>query len=685
MSLTATALQLNLEDALSGDYQPLDQEIWYSLKMERSGMKIKKGTFLYAAICAALILCSFLCPMAGAAGVLSTPETTGGADSVYVAGNPGWYPIEYYNRDTERYEGILPEILNLIGERTGLTFTYVLAGEKDQRLRLAKNGQVELVSGYAWNAEELQDYGLTASRVILTLPRDGQEVKVCFAFTDIAGDELVDTVAKALLELSEQETAGIAVSYVMENSIRPYPRWLFPAAFVIFALLAATVVILAVQRHKYKKAAAHDNRYDLMTGIGNKTYFAEQFEKNIPEQYRGIYCIVYIGFDIMRVNQYYGETEAEEQLRFAAHELTKTLTPGREIAARVSGGGFAVARPSSSEQEAEKWTAELLTQLNQYGDKYGKDYHPDFRAGIYMMQTTDRDCETVLYNAQQGYQQAVSGNKDYAFSNLKLLTHENEKLQLKKRTIEGIQKHEFKLFLQFIVRAEDGRIIGAEALSRWDHPQKGLLYPSSYVELMESAGTVGELDFYIFEEACKLLEQWSKQDRNLSISCNFTRMTIDQEDFVSKLQEISGRYSFPHDRLILEITEDTIEKNKSTAFENISRCKALGFRISLDDAGSGYTSFSDLRDYPIDVVKIDRSILNSAVNQRGVALLNGMIALAHSLQMAVLCEGVENQPQADLLRRLDCDYMQGYFFCRVFPKEEADHFLDRNEKRIESV
>ena len=127
-----------------------------------------------------------------------------------------------------------------------------------------------------------------------------------------------------------------------------------------------------------------------------------------------------------------------------------------------------------------------------------------------------------------------------------------------------------------------------------------------------------------------------------------------------------------------------MESDKKTAFENISRCKALGFRIALDDAGNGYTSFSDLRDYPIDIVKIDRSILDSAVNQRGVALLKGMIALVHSLQMEVLCEGVETSQQAELLRQLGCDYMQGYYFCRALPREEANRFLRKSEENIEA-
>lgn len=643
-------------------------------------MERKLGNFLTATLCGALLFGSFVCPTVRAA-VLSTPEAAGGADCVCVAGNPDWYPVEYYDPDTKCYEGILPEILERVGEQTGLNFTYILAGKEDQRLRLAQNGQVEMVSGYARDAEELQDYCMTGSKVILTIPQDGQKIEACFAFTDIAGDDLIEAVESALDALSDQETAGIAVSFAMEHAGERDPRWVLPAGLGLLALLAAVIVILAVQRHKYKKAVERSERYDLVTGIGNKEYFAERFEKYIPDQYRGIYCVVFIGFDIVRVNQYYGEAEAEDQLCFAANELMKS-TADHEIAARVSGGGFAVARPSSGEREIGTWTEELLARLNQYCEKYGKDYHPEFRAGIYMLQQTDRDCETALSNARQGYQLAVSGGTDYAFSRLELLSTEREKLQLKKQTLEALQNREFKMFLQFIVRVDNGEIVSAEALSRWDHPQKGLLYPGSYIELMESEGTIGELDFYIFEEACRQLERWQKEGRKLNISCNFTRLTIGHDNFVSHLQEIVSRYFFDHSKLVIEITEDAMENNKKAAFANVSKCRDLGFRIALDDAGSGYTSFADLRDYPIDFVKIDKSILNSAVNPHGIALLKGMIALVHSLQMRVLCEGVETVQQVDLLRNLGCDYMQGYYFYRVLPVEEAARFLNESAEKI---
>ncbi len=635
-------------------------------------MKKRGALWLPVLLCCGLL--ALLPGRSASAAVFSTAEAAGGPDSVYVAGNPDWYPVEYYNKDTGCYEGILPEILEGISEETGLNFTYIRAGEEDQRLRLARNAQVEMVSGYGLDREELEDYGMTASRVLLTTELGGQTVEVCFAFTDIASDELIASVEGALAEISGEEIAGLAAALAADQSAPSVPIWAAAAALGVFVALAALLVVLALRLRRYKRMADREEQYDIVTGIGNKAYFAQRFEKYIPDAYRGIYCVVFIGFDITRVNQHYGEAEAEEQLRFAANELMLS-TADNEIAARVSGGGFAVARPSSGEAEAETWTKALLGRLNSYMERYGKDYRPEFHGGIYMLQSSDRDCETALFNARQGYQLAVNSGAAYAFSRAEHLARESESLQLKRQMLEAIEKREFKMFLQFVVRGADGEIVSAEALSRWDHPQKGLLYPGSYIHLMESENTIAELDCYIFEEACRRLEKWQGKGWGISISCNFTRVTIDNEDFIPRLRRIADSYDFDRSKLVIEITEDAMENNKRIAFENVSQCKAMGFRVALDDVGSGYSSFSDLRDYPIDLIKIDRSILNSAVNQRGIALLKGMIALGRSLQIKVLCEGVETEQQADLLRQLSCDYMQGYYFYRALPAEEAERFL----------
>lgn len=643
-------------------------------------MKHRKSIPVAVILLVVGVFCVLPCVEVGAS-VTSTPKASGDADTIYVAGNPDWYPVEYYDRESKAYVGILPELLEQIGEKTGLHFTYIQAGPEDQRYRLAKNGQVELISGCSGEEEWIQESGMHISETCLFIPLADGETKVCLVFSRIADDTLIHKVEEAAAQLSTQEIAGLSVRVAMEHSDKTNP---YVAAVCIGMILILLIlsIIQTYKLHRYKKAMQQDARIDLLTGIGNKAYFAEFYDTYISDQYRSLYSVVYIGFDIVRVNQYYGEEEAEEQLCFAANELRLTVREN-EVAARISGGGFVVVRPSGGEQEMRLWIEQLLDRLNRYTERYGKDYHPDFRAGIYMLQVTDRDCEIALFNAQQGYQQAVNTEKLYAFACAEYLEQENERLQLKKQILESLQNQEFQVFLQFIVRGIDGKICGAEAVSRWNHPQKGLLYPGSYIDLMESEGTIAELDFYIFEEVCRRLERWQSEERDLILSCNFARITIGRKDFVRRIQEISERYTFHRNHLVMEITEDAMEKNKDIAFSNVSKCKEMGFYVALDDVGSGYTSFADLRDYPINVVKIDRSILNAAVTERGAALLRGITALAHNLNMEVLCEGVETQMQAELLSRIGCDYIQGYYFYRPLPLEEAERVL--KEKTISKL
>lgn len=642
-------------------------------------MKHAKGSAAVLLICGALLTCALFAPEASAS-VTTTREAAGAADSIYVAGNPDWYPIEYYDADSECYEGVMPALLERISEETGLHFTYIQAGREDQRLRLAQNGQVEIVSGFRKNTAELEKYGVTNSEILFTLDGEKGAEEVCFAFTAIADEALISTFEQALESVSGEELAGMAVLFSQEQEKECWPTWVKLLLIGIILVLALCVFVLARQRHKDKIAMDQDDMTDPLTGLGNKIYFKKCFEKDLSDQYRGMYGLVYIGFDAEHVYKTAGEAALENLTCFAANELMNSREADMTVA-RIGRGSFAVLRLCSGENEAAAWTGELLEKLNKRSAD-SQDNRAEFFAGIYLLKQNDFDCEMALFNAQQGYQHALSKGERVAVSDKRLLNTVSEKQQLRKQMLQAIEKHEFQMYLQFIVSAESGEIVEAESLSRWMHPQKGLLFPGSYISLLESEKVVEELDFYIFEEACKQLEKWQKQGLCAGISCNFTRITIDHADFIARLELILQKYFFDHEQLIIEITEDIMEVHKELAFENISRCKELGFRIALDDAGSGYTSFSDLRDYPIDIVKIDRSILTAAVTEKGIALLRGMIALVHSMKMKALCEGIETEQQYRLLRDLGCDYLQGYYFFRALPKEEADRVL---RSRAEAV
>ncbi len=248
--------------------------------------------------------------------------------------------------------------------------------------------------------------------------------------------------------------------------------------------------------------------------------------------------------------------------------------------------------------------------------------------------------------------------------------------------LSGLKNNEFKMHLQFIVDNKTKKIVSAEALSRWDSPQKGIIGPVNYIGHMEAAGLISMHDFYMFELACRQLEKWSNTKyKDISISCNFTRITLSEEDCIDKLKMISEGYNFDKSRLAIEITEDAIEKNREIAKRNVMLCKELGFRVYLDDLGCGYTSLANLCDYPIDVVKIDRDILLKADTERGKALLSGIIALAHNLNIDVICEGVETVEQNTLVSQSNCDYIQGWYYAKALPVEECEAFIEKHSSR----
>ncbi|MBE7044083.1 MAG: EAL domain-containing protein [Ruminococcaceae bacterium] len=251
-----------------------------------------------------------------------------------------------------------------------------------------------------------------------------------------------------------------------------------------------------------------------------------------------------------------------------------------------------------------------------------------------------------------------------------------EEREVTETILKGIENNEFKMYLQFVVDTKNKMIVSAEALSRWDNPQKGVVGPGHYIGHMEKTGLISKHDFYMFELACRQLEQWSNTEyKDISISCNFTRITLSEEDCIDKLKAILQSYHFDKSKLAIEITEDAIEKDMETAKRNVRLCKELGFKIYLDDLGSGYTSLSNLCDYPIDVVKIDRDILLKATTKRGKDLISGIVALAHSLNMPAICEGVETEEQNTLMSESDCDFIQGWYYAKALPLEECEAFV----------
>ena len=257
-----------------------------------------------------------------------------------------------------------------------------------------------------------------------------------------------------------------------------------------------------------------------------------------------------------------------------------------------------------------------------------------------------------------------------------------EERQLQSSIERAFAKNEFELYIQFYVDAYNFKIVGGEALTRWNHPQKGILMPSVFIPLMEREKTITRLDYYCLKEVCSFLDDLAKENIDtFFVSCNFSRETFAATDFTDNVKKIIDEYTFPRELLILEITESTSVKDSAQVRKNIIELKEYGVRIALDDFGEGFTSFYDLQKYPIDGIKLDKGLVDYILTPSGISILKAMIQVGHELNMTILAEGVETDEQVKTLQEINCDVIQGFRFFQPLPKWEANKQIAENYYR----
>lgn len=241
----------------------------------------------------------------------------------------------------------------------------------------------------------------------------------------------------------------------------------------------------------------------------------------------------------------------------------------------------------------------------------------------------------------------------------------------------ALREHEFEMYLQPKVLLKTGQVVGAEALVRWNSKQHGMIYPDRFIPILEQNGFIKQLDFFMLEQACLFLRKNLDEGITpLPISVNFSKMHLRSSGFVEKVFRTVNRHAISTKLIEIEVTENIYLGDFEALIEVASALKCLGFKVSLDDFGSAYSSLNYLKDLPLDVIKIDKGFLNSTENtDRGHVIIAKMIELIKSLRLIPIMEGVETEEQVDFLQKLSCDFGQGYFYARPMPADAYAEFV----------
>lgn len=473
-----------------------------------------------------------------------------------------------------------------------------------------------------------------------------------------------------------------------ERSLRATARGDATRARILNVLVlfgALSVITMLLVRFSFagrRVAVEHRERHDALTGLPNRAAVERRLRaRAVTPSAAGVeQTLVLLDLDDFKsVNDVHGHAVGDDLLRAVARRLD-ALTRGDELLARVDGDAFAVLIEGSGRADEAVGIAQRMTIALAEPFPLGAEQHVvEGSIGIAFSTAdgetahdTDDAALVVLRNAELAMYEAkrLPGMSIEYFAPA-MHASARDRLALTADLRRAIERDELHLVYQPIVDLETGRTLGYEALARWNHPQRGLLSPAEFIPLAESTGLIVPLGGWALREACRQVQRWQQDwsDRRY-ISVNVAGQQLAAGVFPEQVREALALSGLPAEQLLLEVTESSLIENIDSALQQMAEVKALGARFALDDFGTGYSSLSYLRQFRVDVVKVDKSFIDDVIETDGSSLVEAIVHMAASLRMKVVAEGIEADEQTDELRRLGCDLGQGFRFSR--PLQASD-------------
>lgn len=427
------------------------------------------------------------------------------------------------------------------------------------------------------------------------------------------------------------------------------------------------------------EALAHKAHHDHLTGLPNRAQLEERLAGELADAKGGgrELAVVFLDLDGFKtINDSAGHATGDMVLREIARRLA-TCTSQSGFVSRVSGDEFVLIIRGRAVPELQALCTTLLGAVQSQIELGGQTYRVSASIGVALQLSPEDDVRTLLSRADRAmYQAKKSGKNAFRLADNPQCTLLAKELEL------ALRNREFELYFQPMVNARTLAIEGAEALVRWNHPRRGLFGPLEFIPAAEELGFIHELGNWILEEACTKLAEWRSEGLQQTLSVNLSAVQLENEALPGLVSSVVARHGVRPEQLILEVTETFAMTDIDRCDRVLSALTELGFTIAVDDFGTGYSSLSHLYRLPLGELKIDRSFVRTmADDERSAQICGAMVALAHSLKLTVVAEGVETHSQQLALVKLGCDFLQGYQFGKPMPWSELNGRIREAEER----
>jgi len=420
---------------------------------------------------------------------------------------------------------------------------------------------------------------------------------------------------------------------------------------------------------------------DPLTGLPNRRLFEDRLEIALAQAHRYRHRVALIFIDIDRfkqVNDSFGHAAGDELLKGVAERLGESVREGDTVA-RLAGDEFTLLLPGIHyAEDLAAISRKLVESLRQPFRMQGRDVHVTASGGISLYPEDGEEGEALLKSADTAMYRAKERGRD----NFQLFSPAMAEKALERRSLEdslrsALDKQELTLHYQPCLELATGRVVGVEALLRWLRPELGVMPPKDFMALADFTGVMLSVGPWVLETACRQAREWQRRgSRGLRLMVNLSAHELQQEDFVVHVEKALAASGLPPDSLHLEIPEGYAMQDLARTVETLRRLRSVGVHLAIDGFGAGFTSLAHLRQLPVDTLKIDLSFVRGATTDADDAsVVTAVIAVAHSLGLRVVAQGVETEAQVALLRSLGCDEVQGFLWSPAVPPAECERIL----------
>jgi diguanylate cyclase (GGDEF)-like protein/PAS domain S-box-containing protein len=516
------------------------------------------------------------------------------------------------------------------------------------------------------------------------------------AFLEAVGRDDRDRVAKALKRILTDRTPCDIDHRILLPNGSEFIVNLQAEAIFDDQLKALTIVGTAQDISERKRSEREIHRlayYDSLTGLPNRVLFKDRVTQAIAHARRYGYHLALLFLDLDRfkmINDTLGHNVGDLLLKHVADRLSDCVRHSDSIGrsmeiegtnelARLGGDEFTVLLTNLHDvQDASKVARRILDALARPFLVSGHEIFVTVSVGIAIFPSDGDSVDVLLKNSDTAmYHAKEQGRNNFQYYSNAMNAAANERLILEAEVRHATERHEFVVYYQPQIDLRSGRLMGAEALVRWQHPQRGLLAPGEFLQAASDTGMIRTIDEWVLRTACRQSRAW--QDRGLavpSVSINVSNSLFHGATLVKAVEEAFADTGIPPDRLELELTESIAMRNVDTSIAVLEQLKSIGVQLAIDDFGTGYSSLSYLQRLPVNRVKIDQSFIRELLSRvHPLPIVRAIIAMAHSLQLEVLAEGVEAETQRAILVAEGCDQAQGYLFGRPMSAADFERLL----------